>query len=69
MDFELNYGGKRMVNEKGIIIAVIMAIILLSTGAAATIINAFGSVFGWVFGGIMGVLIVLMIIFAGFDRR
>jgi len=58
-----------MANEKGIIIAVIMAFILLTTGAAATIIEAFGSAFGWVFGGIMGVLIVLMIIFAGFDKR
>ena len=58
-----------MTNEKGIIIAVIMAFILLSTGAAATIIKTFGSIFGWVFGGIMGVLIVLIIIFAGFDKR
>lgn len=58
-----------MTNEKGIIIAVIMALILLFTGAAATIIKAFGSAFGWAFGGIMGVLIVLIIIFAGFDRK
>jgi hypothetical protein len=53
-----------MANEKGIIIAVIMAILLLSTGAATAIIQAFGSTLGWFFGGIMGILIVLMIIFA-----
>lgn len=58
-----------MANEKGIIIAVIMAFILLSTGAAATIMKGFGSVFGWFFGGIMGLLIILMIVFAGFNKK
>lgn len=58
-----------MSNEKGIIIAIIMAFILLTTGAAATILKAFGSAFGWAFGTIMGILIILMIIFAGFNKR
>lgn len=31
-----------------------MAFILLSTGAAATIIKAFGSAFGWAFGSAFG---------------
>lgn len=59
----------KIVNEKGIIIAVIMTIVLLSTGSAVAIIEAFGSAFGWLFGGVLGVLIVLMIIFAGFGKR
>ncbi|MEK6859461.1 MAG: hypothetical protein AABX54_01470 [Nanoarchaeota archaeon] len=58
-----------MTNEKGIIIAFIMGFILLTTGAAATIIKAFGSAFGWLFGGIMGILIILMIILAGFNKN
>ena len=57
-----------MTNEKGIIIAGIIAFILLSTGAAAAIISDFGKIFGGIFGVIMGLLIVLMIIFAGFGK-
>lgn len=58
-----------MTNEKGIIIAIIMGFILLTTGAAAAIVSSFGQAFGWLFGGIMGVLIILMIILAGFNKN
>jgi len=52
----------------GFIIAAIMTFVLVSTGAAVAIINAFGDAFGWIYGGILGVLIIIMIILAGFNR-
>ena len=42
-----------MSNTTGIVIAVVMAIILLATGAAAQIMGAFGNAFGWMLGGLM----------------
>lgn len=58
-----------MENMRGLIIAIIMAFALLSTGSVPVIIGTLGKVFGWVFGGIMGILIILMIVFAGFNKN
>lgn len=58
-----------MTNTTGIIIAAVVALILLFTGAAAQIIGAFGEAFGWALGGLMGICIVLAIIFAAMDRK
>jgi len=58
-----------MSNTTAIIIASIIALILLGTGAAAEIMGAFTSTFGWAIGGLLGLCIILAIIFSVFDRR
>lgn len=62
-------GGYKMANTTGLVVAIVMAAVLLLTGAAAEIIGAFSSAFGWTLGGLMGVCIVLAIIFASMDNR
>jgi hypothetical protein len=64
----LKGGNKKMVNILGIVIAIIMVIILLGTGAAAEIIGGFSNAMG--FGGALaGICIVLGLIFAGFSKK
>jgi len=62
-------GGKNMPNTTAIIIAAVIALILLGSGAAAEIMGAFTSTFGWVIGGLLGLCIICAIIFSVFDRR
>ena len=50
------------------IIATVMLIVLLGTGAAVTIIGDLGKVLGGL-GIILGILIILGIIFAGFNKK
>ena len=51
------------------IIAGVMLLILLGTGAAAQIMGAFTSTFGWVLGRILGLCIILAIVFAVFNKK
>ncbi len=50
------------------IIATVMLIVLIGTGAAVTIIGDLGKVLGGL-GIILGILIILGIIFAGFNKK
>ena len=57
-----------MTNTTGIIIAIIMTIVLIGSGAAYSIISGFSTALG-IGGAIIGVCIVIALIFAGFNRR
>ena len=52
-----------------IVIIVIVAFILLSTGVVVTLFQSFGAVFGWFFGIIMTLLIIAMIFLAALGKR
>jgi hypothetical protein len=52
---------------KGLVIAIIMAIVLFGTGAAAEIIGGFKDALGWG-GALAGFFLVLALIFAGFNK-
>lgn len=53
---------------KGLVIAIIMAIVVIGSGAAAEIIGGLGSALGWG-GALAGFFLVLALIFAGFNKN
>jgi hypothetical protein len=53
---------------KGLVIAIIMAIVVIGSGAAAQIIGGLGGALG-LGGAFAGVFLVLALIFAGFNKK